>query len=204
MPDEVALRIEVDAARPLPALRDRREEVERRGRLADAALLIEHRDRCHGPRFYKAPRAACGDQMHALADLRDDDLGDDHHGEDRDQDQRDPVPLEQVQRGVERHADAAGADQAQHRRLAHVDVPAEQRDRPERGLHLRPVAEESCASATARRPRSALRSGRAAPPPAPRRRACRRSRSSGTRSPACPRARRARRCRRTAAPTPAS
>ena len=29
----------------------------------------------------------------------------------------------------------------EHRGLAHVDVPAEQRDRPERGPHLRPVTE---------------------------------------------------------------
>ena len=72
---------------------------------------------------------------------------------------RDAVPLEEVQRGVERHADAAGADQAEHRRLAHVDVPAKQRDRPERRPHLRPVAERQRATATARRPRSSASIG---------------------------------------------
>ncbi len=44
---QVGLRIEVDAERPLPALRDRGEQVERGRGLADAALLVEHRDDRH-------------------------------------------------------------------------------------------------------------------------------------------------------------
>ena len=79
-----------------------------------------------------------------------------------------------------------GTHQAQHRRFAHVDVPAEQGDRPERGLDLRPVAKGQAATAKVRRRPPAPRSGRAAFPRALRRRACRRSRSTGRRSPACP------------------
>ena len=43
--------------------------------------------------------------------MRDDDLGEHDDREDRDQDHRDAVPLEQVHRRVERHADAAGPGQ---------------------------------------------------------------------------------------------
>src|SRR5439155_2693859 len=48
----------------------------------------------------------------------DRDLGEDHDREDREQDERDTIPLEQVERSVERHAYTAGTDEAQHRRLA--------------------------------------------------------------------------------------
>ena len=44
---QMRLRIEIDAERPVAALRDRREEIERGRRLADAALLIEHSDHAH-------------------------------------------------------------------------------------------------------------------------------------------------------------
>ncbi len=44
---QMGLRIEVDAQRPLPALRDRSEQVEGGRGLADAALLVEHRDDRH-------------------------------------------------------------------------------------------------------------------------------------------------------------
>src|SRR2546427_2793915 len=76
-----------------------------------------------------------------LANDGDDDLGQDHDYENCEQDDRNALPLEEVERGIERHADAAGADQAEHRGFADVDVPAKQRDRPERQLDLRPVAE---------------------------------------------------------------
>ena len=62
---------------------------------------------------------------YALADLGDHDFRHDHHRKNGREHQRDAVPLEQVDRGVQRHAKAAGADQAQHGRFAHVDVPAD-------------------------------------------------------------------------------
>jgi len=51
-------------------------------------------------------------------------------------------PIKQVERGIERDTDAASADQAEHGGLADVDVPAKQRDRPERRTNLRPVAQQ--------------------------------------------------------------
>lgn len=51
----------------------------------------------------------------------------------RDQHERDAFPLKQVHGGVDRHADSARADAAQHRGVAHVDVPAEKRDAPNAG-----------------------------------------------------------------------
>ena len=67
---------------------------------------------------------------------------DDHDREDHEQHQPDLVPVEIVERGIERHAEAAAADEAEHGGFADVDVPAEQRDRQEGRLHLRPVALE--------------------------------------------------------------
>ena len=60
-----------------------------------------------------------------LAHLRNADFGGDHDDEHRNQDQRDAIPLKQVERGIERHADAACADEAEHGRLADIDVEAE-------------------------------------------------------------------------------
>ena len=54
----------------------------------------------------------------------------------------------------------AGADEAEHRRFADVDVPAEQRDRPERRLAPAANSHSKMAAAAARRPPSAPRSGR--------------------------------------------
>src|SRR2546429_8542441 len=76
-----------------------------------------------------------------LANDGDDDLGQDHDYENCEQDDRNALPLEEVERRIERHAYAAGTNQAEHRGFADVDVPAKQRDRPERRLDLRPVAE---------------------------------------------------------------
>ena len=44
---QVRLRVEIDAEGPPAAPGDRREQIERRGRLADAALLIEDPDHAH-------------------------------------------------------------------------------------------------------------------------------------------------------------
>jgi len=63
--------------------------------------------------------------MDPPAQLRSRHLGGYDDRKDRDQDHRRAVPLKQVEGGVERHADAARAHQAEHRRFAHVDVPAE-------------------------------------------------------------------------------
>src|ERR1043165_746216 len=49
----------------------------------------------------------------------------DHHDEDRDQHDGDQIPVKQVERGIERYTDAAGADDAEHGGFADVDVPAE-------------------------------------------------------------------------------
>ena len=57
-----------------------------------------------------APVRSNSDYM--FADIGHRNFGNDHNREDRKQYHRHPVPLEQVQRGVERHADAAGAHQA--------------------------------------------------------------------------------------------
>ena len=61
---QVALRIEVDGERALPALRDRRQQVERSRRLADAALLVEHCNDGHRPRI--AQRALRGEPFASL------------------------------------------------------------------------------------------------------------------------------------------
>ena len=60
--------------------------------------------------------------------------------------------MKQIQRRVEDHADATGADQPEDRRLSDIDVPAKERDRPEGGLDLRPIAESQ-----SRQPRRARR-----------------------------------------------
>ena len=51
-------------------------------------------------------------------------LADHHDSEDREQHQRDFVPGELVDGGVKHDTDAAGADEAEHRRFANVDIPA--------------------------------------------------------------------------------
>src|SRR5438477_8330688 len=79
--------------------------------------------------------------QHPFAHGRDDNLGDDHDPEDGQKDHSDAVPLEKIERGIEGHADATGAHEAEHGRLADVDIPAEESNRPEGRLHLRPVAE---------------------------------------------------------------
>src|SRR3954465_8746049 len=78
----------------------------------------------------------------SLANLRCGDFGCDHHAEDRDEDHGRAIPLEEIECGVERHADAARADQTEHRRFAHVDVPAEENDAPEGRTPLGPVTLE--------------------------------------------------------------
>ena len=49
---QMALRVEIDAGGTRAALRDGGQKIERRGGLADTALLIEHRNDRHRPRFY--------------------------------------------------------------------------------------------------------------------------------------------------------
>src|SRR6266567_9111363 len=94
------LRIEIDAERANSALRDPGEQVQRGGGLADATLLVEYRDDRH--------RTSLQEQF---AHPRDGDFGQDDDREDREQDERDTIPLKQVERRIERHADAAGADE---------------------------------------------------------------------------------------------
>src|SRR5712691_11628192 len=74
------------------------------------------------------------------AQQRGKDFGGDHDREDDEQHEAGAIPVEIVERGFQRHAEAAAADQAEHRRFADVDVPAEDRDREKSGLYLRPVA----------------------------------------------------------------
>ena len=50
---QMALRIEIDARRPIAALCDCRQQIEGRGGFADAALLIENCNDRHRPRFYR-------------------------------------------------------------------------------------------------------------------------------------------------------
>jgi hypothetical protein len=78
----------------------------------------------------------------ALADGGDRDFGKEDDREDGDEDDGGGAPLEDVDRGVQHEPDAARADQPQHRRLAHVDVPAQEHDGEEGRLDLRPVALE--------------------------------------------------------------
>ena len=56
---EVALRVEVDGQRPLLVLPDGGKKIERGRGLADAALLIEHRDDGHGRRITDASIEGC-------------------------------------------------------------------------------------------------------------------------------------------------
>src|SRR5215207_9942144 len=67
-------------------------------------------------------------------------LGQDDDGEDGRKDDGDLVPVEEVESGIEGHSDPAGPVEAEDRRFADVDIPAEQRDRPEGGPRLRPIA----------------------------------------------------------------
>lgn len=76
----------------------------------------------------------------AFADFGDEYLGGDDDGKDAQQDEGNLIPVEQVQSRVQRHANAARADEADYGGLAHVDVPTEEGDAPERGGDLRPVA----------------------------------------------------------------
>src|ERR1700682_6014112 len=73
------------------------------------------------------PKGSRGSSNDVLAHLRDHDLRGDDDDHDGDQYQCDAIPLEEIERGIQRHADAARADQSEHGRLAHVDVPPEQR-----------------------------------------------------------------------------
>jgi len=59
-------------------------------------------------------------------------FADDDRCDDDQQNERNLGPGEHGDRGVEWEADAAGAHQAQHRRLADVDVPTEHRNAGER------------------------------------------------------------------------
>ena len=81
------LRIEVDAERPLFALRNAGKQVQRGRRLADAALLVEYRNDGH--------RRSLQD---ALTHDGDDDLRENYDCEDREQDRCGAVPWEIVQR----------------------------------------------------------------------------------------------------------
>ena len=63
-----------------------------------------------------------------MADLGRDPFAHDHGADDDQQNQRDLRPVELRDRGVELKSDAAGADQAEHRRFADIDVPAKHRD----------------------------------------------------------------------------
>src|SRR5712692_4467147 len=69
-------------------------------------------------------------------------FGNHDHYEDDEQHQARLIPIEISQRSIERHADPAAADQAEHCGFAHVDVPTKYRDGEERGLDLRPIAFE--------------------------------------------------------------
>src|SRR5690606_16619123 len=64
-------------------------------------------------------------------------LADDDDAEDRDEDGGDRLPVEQVDGALEYQSDAAGAYQAKHRRLADVDVPAQDRHGEESWQYLR-------------------------------------------------------------------
>src|SRR4029077_16449083 len=57
------------------------------------------------------------------------DLRDHNHDEDHEQHQAGFIPVEVGKRGIERHAETAATDKAEHGRFAHVDVPAEHRNR---------------------------------------------------------------------------
>ena len=135
-----------------------------------------------------------------------DDLGDDHDREDRDQHQRRPGPTEEVRCAVSSAMPMPPrADEAEHGRFAHVDVPAEQRDRQNAGFDLRPVALEQDrerpgrAGGGQRLDRAGLRFlERLAEELADE------ADRTERRSPACRRARPGRRSRRRAAPRPAS
>ena len=61
--------------------------------------------------------------------------------DDRDQDRADEVVVEALKRGEQRAADAAGADDADHRRVAQVRIELVGRESDEAGEHLRQHAE---------------------------------------------------------------
>ena len=76
--------------------------------------------------------------------------------DDQDQDRADVGIVEFADRLHQVLADAAGADEAEHRRAAHVDLEAQQREAGEAGEHLRQCGEadglRSTTRRTARRP----------------------------------------------------
>src|ERR671925_17872 len=74
------------------------------------------------------------------SDPRSRDFGDDDDREDDQKNQPGLVPIQIGESGIEGHAEAAAADEAENGGLAHIDVPAKNRDREERRLYLRPVA----------------------------------------------------------------
>src|SRR3954454_6524832 len=68
------------------------------------------------PFWLKTAMIATSDEV--PANLCNDNFSHDDDRRDRNENECDPIPLEEVQRRIEHHADAAGADEAQHGRFA--------------------------------------------------------------------------------------
>ena len=79
------------------------------------------------------PRSGLDD---GVTDFCRDPFAQDHRGDDHDQDHRDLGPGKVEDGGVQLQTDPAGADQAEHRRFADVDVPSKDGDASKCGKDL--------------------------------------------------------------------